>query len=125
HTAPSTLCTLSLHDALPISKPLLCPSAIRPLWHNARIPRCPRYLCLKTPFLFGRQHILLLSVLLPPLLLALALFSGSQNPGWLLHSDMGQTVLWQLRLPRALLAFLVGALLAWAGVLIQGMVRNP
>lgn len=80
---------------------------------------------LKTPFVFGRQHILLLSVLLPPLLLALALFSGSQNIGWLLNSDVGQTVLWQLRLPRALLAFLVGAMLAWAGVLIQGMVRNP
>lgn len=80
---------------------------------------------LKTPFFLGRQHILLLAVLLPPLLLLLAVFTGSQNIRWLLQTDVGQTVLWQLRLPRALLAFLVGALLAWAGVLIQGMVRNP
>lgn len=75
--------------------------------------------------LLRRKHILLLSVLLPPLVILLALAAGSQPVEWLLQTDMGQTVLWQIRLPRVLMAFLVGALLAWAGVLIQGVVRNP
>ncbi len=75
--------------------------------------------------LLRRKHILLLSVLLPPLVILLALAAGSQPVEWLLQTDIGQTVLWQIRLPRVLMAFLVGALLAWAGVLIQGVVRNP
>ncbi|MDK2777028.1 MAG: iron ABC transporter permease [Pseudomonadota bacterium] len=75
--------------------------------------------------LLRRKHILLLSVLLPPQVILLALAAGSQPVEWLLQTDMGQTVLWQIRLPRVLMAFLVGALLAWAGVLIQGVVRNP
>ena len=71
------------------------------------------------------KHILLLCLLLPPLVLILALASGSQSLNWLLNTDIGQTVLWQIRIPRVLMAFLVGSLLAWAGVLIQGVVRNP
>lgn len=63
--------------------------------------------------------------LLVPGCLLLGLALGSQSWSWLWQSDMGQTVLWQIRLPRVLLAFLVGATLAWAGVLIQGVVRNP
>ena len=75
--------------------------------------------------LLRRKHILLLCLLLPPLVILLALACGSQSLHWLLHTEIGQMVLWQIRLPRVLMAFMVGALLAWAGVLIQGVVRNP
>lgn len=44
---------------------------------------------------------------------------------WLLGSDSGLYVFWELRVPRVLGGFLVGSLLAAAGVLIQGVVRNP
>lgn len=40
-------------------------------------------------------------------------------------SPLEEDIVWNLRLPRALLGALVGALLATAGVLIQAMVRNP
>src|SRR5690554_4529926 len=66
-----------------------------------------------------------LCFVLPPLLIACAIFSGQQNIQWLLNNEVGHTILWQIRMPRALLAFLIGAMLSWAGVLIQGMVRNP
>lgn len=75
--------------------------------------------------LMRRKHILLLCLLLPPLVMLLAVASGSQSLNWLLETDIGNTVLWQIRVPRVLMAFLVGSMLAWAGVLIQGVVRNP
>ncbi len=40
-------------------------------------------------------------------------------------SDAEETIVWQLRLPRVLGAALVGAALASAGVLFQGLLRNP
>lgn len=70
------------------------------------------------------KHIGWLYLSLPVVFLA-AVFIGSQDSTWLLNTEIGQQVLWQIRLPRALLAMLVGAVLAWGGVLIQGMVRNP
>ncbi|RKF18473.1 iron ABC transporter permease [Alginatibacterium sediminis] len=36
-----------------------------------------------------------------------------------------QTVIWQLRMPRTLLALLIGAMLASTGAVIQGIFRNP
>lgn len=75
-------------------------------------------------YLLKLKHIGWLYGLLPLVLIG-AILVGSQNTQWLLNTDIGQQVLWQIRLPRALLAMLVGAMLAWAGVLIQGMVRNP
>ena len=39
--------------------------------------------------------------------------------------SLGQTILWQLRLPRVLLAGLVGGGLALAGASVQGLFRNP
>lgn len=36
-----------------------------------------------------------------------------------------ETVLWQLRLPRVLMALLIGGTLSVSGVLIQGLFRNP
>jgi iron complex transport system permease protein len=38
---------------------------------------------------------------------------------------VAETVVWQLRLPRALTGFAVGGLLALAGALLQGLLRNP
>lgn len=40
-------------------------------------------------------------------------------------SEQAATILWTLRLPRALAAGLVGAALAAAGALFQGLLRNP
>jgi ferric citrate transport system permease protein len=39
--------------------------------------------------------------------------------------EQHQFILWQYRLPRIVLAMLVGAGLATAGVLLQGIIRNP
>lgn len=38
---------------------------------------------------------------------------------------IASTIIWQLRLPRALLALLVGAMLGGAGAALQGYLRNP
>ncbi len=51
---------------------------------------------------------------------ALSLFVGSSS--W---SEVSPTILWDLRLPHALLAWLVGASLGTAGVIFQGLFRNP
>lgn len=39
--------------------------------------------------------------------------------------DPAGVIFWQLRLPRVLLAFIVGACLATAGVILQGLLLNP
>lgn len=41
------------------------------------------------------------------------------------HAGISDTIIWQIRLPRVLLAALVGASLALAGVAYQGLFRNP
>src|SRR5690606_21603700 len=41
------------------------------------------------------------------------------------HDTLAAQVLWELRLPRLLAAFLTGGLLALAGVLMQVLLRNP
>jgi iron complex transport system permease protein len=56
------------------------------------------------------------------LLMALALSIGSAG---LIGFDSNAAVLWQIRLPRVLMAVLVGAALASAGVMLQGLLRNP
>lgn len=75
--------------------------------------------------LIRRQHILPLCLVLPAVSLILGVLSGSQSLNWLLEANAGETILLHIRLPRVLMAFLIGAALAWAGVLIQGVVRNP
>lgn len=40
-------------------------------------------------------------------------------------SEATQAIVWQVRVPRAILAFLVGACLAMAGAAFQGLLRNP
>ena len=55
--------------------------------------------------------------------LAAALLLGPAN---LPLSDLpGSAIVWQLRLPRAVLAFLVGGALGVAGTSLQALVRNP
>ena len=69
---------------------------------------------------------------LPALILALS--SGNLQLSWseffgLLSKGPGdsvaQTILWQIRLPRALLAAMVGAALSLSGVTFQAVLRNP
>lgn len=75
-------------------------------------------------------EIALLSALLLSFALALAL--GAVSLSWsglwqalLAPASADGIILWELRLPRTLLAALVGAALAGAGGLAQGLFRNP
>jgi len=52
-----------------------------------------------------------------------AIFAGSSNTGEASHEV--NTVLWQLRLPRAVAGAFVGAALAVSGAAFQGVFRNP
>ena len=54
-----------------------------------------------------------------------ALFLGTIDAHSLLTSNIGHNILWDIRMPRVLLAFVVGASLSLAGVMIQSNVRNP
>lgn len=75
---------------------------------------------------------LILLVILLPIALLVALISGPVSidlgaalaQGWGSESS-DAVILWQLRLPRALLAMLVGAALGMGGAAMQGMLRNP
>lgn len=48
----------------------------------------------------------------------IALLSGAEN-------DITHTIVWELRAPRAYVAFVTGGLLSLAGVLMQVLLRNP
>jgi len=66
---------------------------------------------------------------LSALCIFLGLFMGTQ--GWSCCEDLGshnpmiQEIIWQLRFPRSVGAWLSGALLGLAGMLAQGLFRNP
>ena len=64
---------------------------------------------------------LLVVLVLLALLASVALGPAAVPLGELLHSD----IVWNLRVPRALLAFLVGGSLGVAGAGLQALVRNP
>jgi iron complex transport system permease protein len=74
---------------------------------------------------------LLVFVALASGLLALAAGSVAMSPERVLAAILGQgdaaanDVIWQLRAPRALSAFAVGAALALSGALLQSLLRNP
>ncbi len=86
-----------------------------------------------SPSISRRVSQLALLLSLPvALYLSLSLGSFSLTPGELLSqllagpgSSTQQTILWQIRLPRALLAGLVGASLSLAGTTFQATLRNP
>lgn len=73
------------------------------------------------------------SIWLWPALLLLALVSLLPGrAGWLLpwqmdgsEAELARLILWELRLPRLVLALLVGAALGLAGAVLQGLTRNP
>jgi iron complex transport system permease protein len=79
----------------------------------------------------NRQRALIVKLLL--LLAALAAVSLLVGrSGWLWpwqqtdrDADLAQLILWELRLPRLLLAIFVGAALGLAGAVLQGLTRNP
>ncbi|MBI5451292.1 MAG: iron ABC transporter permease [Gammaproteobacteria bacterium] len=56
-----------------------------------------------------------------PIPLTDLLYALSGNPS----NNLAHTVMWELRLPRALSALLTGAMLALAGTLMQVLLRNP
>jgi iron complex transport system permease protein len=76
---------------------------------------------------------LLSAVLAAAVLIALCSGSASQGLGTSLSVILGQgqpdpgleTIIWQLRFPRILLAFLVGATLSLGGLVFQALLRNP
>jgi iron complex transport system permease protein len=70
----------------------------------------------------GRVIILLATLTL--LLLSAGLSAGSDGWGWP-RGDGADLVLWEIRAPRSLGAWLVGALLGLGGALAQGLFRNP
>ncbi|WP_029911863.1 FecCD family ABC transporter permease [Pelobacter seleniigenes] len=77
----------------------------------------------------------IIGLLLVPLgAIAMSLSAGSMDMSWaqLFHllqqgpgSSVGQAVLWKIRIPRTLLAGLVGAALSLSGVTFQAVLRNP
>src|SRR5439155_283396 len=67
------------------------------------------------------RYVLLAAAVLATLAAALLLGPANVPFGDLLASP----IVWQLRLPRALLAFLVGGALGVSGVGLQALVRNP
>ena len=56
-------------------------------------------------------------VRLPPLTVITALFGGG--------SDIQQTIMQDIRLPRTILALAIGAILGLSGAALQGLLRNP
>src|SRR5712664_152954 len=67
------------------------------------------------------KWIILGAVVVIALVLSVVLGPAAVPLGELLHSD----IVWNLRAPRALLAFLVGGSLGVAGAALQALVRNP
>ena len=81
----------------------------------------------------GRQRLLLIMLIgLLPVSLFIALVTGSVSISWpdiwsafSGESSINQTLIMDLRLPRAISAMVTGAMLALAGVLMQVLLRNP
>lgn len=57
--------------------------------------------------------------------LAAALWLGPTPIDVFASDEATRTILWQIRLPRALTAWLVGAALGLSGAALQGLLRNP
>jgi iron complex transport system permease protein len=62
------------------------------------------------------------------LVIALFLLSLAVGPAWWpwrLGSEVGWTIVWELRVPRATLGLLIGGVLGLSGAVLQGWLRNP
>ncbi|MEX2381739.1 MAG: iron chelate uptake ABC transporter family permease subunit [Opitutales bacterium] len=57
--------------------------------------------------------------------MAAAVAARTWQPGLSSASQMIQTVVWEIRLPRIISGMLVGAVLAASGAVMQGLFRNP
>ncbi len=74
----------------------------------------------------GNTRVIVLMSLAVGVAALLNLLTGAFSPQRLLAGDeLAWQVVWQLRLPRMLQAAAVGGLLAWAGVVMQSLFRNP
>ncbi len=63
-------------------------------------------------------------LILSLVLIILGCFSGSTGIDWQ-PSESNRTILYDIRLPRSIGAYLAGALLGLAGAIAQGLFRNP
>jgi iron complex transport system permease protein len=79
-----------------------------------------------------RPTLLWMLCLLLTLLALLSLFAGRIGialPAWFLgdsaESKLARLILWELRVPRTVLAMVVGAALGLCGAVLQGLTRNP
>jgi iron complex transport system permease protein len=57
--------------------------------------------------------------------LGVAVGSTGWSPPWREADELGRQILWDIRLPRSLGAWLAGGLLGLAGAIAQGLFRNP
>lgn len=72
------------------------------------------------------RQLLLVLLLLSALLLLLGLSTGSTGfSPWFSQDETLRKILWEIRAPRSIGAWLAGALLALAGAIAQGLFRNP
>ncbi len=67
----------------------------------------------------------LLVLTLALLALGVAVGSTGWSPPWAEADDLAHQILWDIRLPRSLGAWLAGALLGLSGAVAQGLFRNP
>ncbi|SFC23657.1 iron complex transport system permease protein [Alkalibacterium subtropicum] len=77
----------------------------------------------------GTKRPLALKRLFPVLLLVLciAMFISLSYNGtnWASISEWTSVIIWNFRIPRVLITFIIGAMMAASGVLLQGVLRNP
>src|SRR5258706_16370815 len=83
----------------------------------------PRHPVPGSPHLRSTWYSVLLLALLLAAVMTAAVCLGATDVTW--HDPSGRAILLELRLPRVLLAALVGATLAVAGVTFQTVLRNP
>jgi len=79
----------------------------------------------------ARLNLTLLAAAMVAIFAACLLGSTAMSPGRVIAALFGggepgdAVIIWQIRLPRALAAFLVGACLGASGAALQGLLRNP
>ena len=76
----------------------------------------------------GHLVVLLVAASVAAIAVSLTLGSSGLDTPWQRLADgdpLMRTIVWELRLPRALAAFGTGVVLALAGVLMQALLRNP
>lgn len=72
-----------------------------------------------------RWGLSLLCLSLALLALGMAVGGRGWEPPWALSAEVRELIVWQIRLPRGLGAWLAGALLGLSGAVAQGLFRNP